>query len=396
MHSPRKQAVPTAAELIGRARALIPTLAARAAQGERDRRLPKENIADMQTAGFFHVLRPKRWDGYELDSADFFEIQMALAEGDFSTAWIYGVVGLHPWLMGLLDQRAAQDVWGKDASALICSSLMPAGAATPAQDGFRFTGHWQYSSGCEHCTWAFLGGAIAAEPGRPIERALFLVPHDDYEIVDTWHVAGLKATGSQDIVIKDAFVPAYRTIRLSETFLGHGAGLAVNTATLYRYPFGQIFFRGVSVGAIGALQGMFDAFLAYGRRRTSRYGKTSHDPHVHLLCAEVAVAIDEMKAVLHHNLRSLRSHAEQGEMPPLSDRIRYKFQSAAVVERCRDLAARLFMATGGQGLYADQPFGRMLADINAARQHLSNQFEALGRNWGGTLFGLEDNKDLVL
>jgi 3-hydroxy-9,10-secoandrosta-1,3,5(10)-triene-9,17-dione monooxygenase len=396
MHSPRELAAPTPSELIAHARALIPALAARAAQGERDRRIPHENIADMQAAGFFHVLRSKRWGGYEIDPSDFFEIQMALAEGDFPTAWIYGIVGMHPWLMGLLDERASHDVWDKDATALISSSLMPVGKAVPAQGGYRLGGHWKYSSGCEHCTWAFLGAAIANGSGPTPERGLFLVPRGDYEIVDTWHVAGLKATGSNDIVVKDAFVPAHRMIHLADTFRGYGPGQSVNTSALYRYPFGQIFFRGVGIGAIGALQGMLDAFLAYGRKRASRYGKTSEDPHTQVVCAEIVVAIDEMKAVLQHNMRILRGYAERGEMPPLTDRVRYKFQSAATVERCRDLASRLFMATGGQGLYTDQPFGRILSDINAARQHFSNQFEALGRNYGRMLFGSEDKDDQIL
>src|SRR5262249_11434348 len=111
---------------------------------------------------------------------------------------------------------------------------------------------------------------------------------------------------------------------------------------------------------------------------------------------EIVVAIDEMKALVRHHMNTLRGFAERGEMPPLADRVRYKFQSAATVERCRELATRLFMATGGQGLYDDQPFGRFLADINAARQHFSNQFEALGRNYGRMLFGYEDNDDQVL
>jgi 3-hydroxy-9,10-secoandrosta-1,3,5(10)-triene-9,17-dione monooxygenase len=393
MHSPRDRTVPSAADLLTRARALIPALAARAPQAERDRRLPKETIADMRAAGFFHVLRAKNWGGYELSPSDFFEIQMTLAEGDFSTAWIYGVVGLHPWLVALLDPRAAQDVWGEEPDALICSSLAPVGKAVSASGGYRFSGHWQYSSGSDHCAWAFLGGMIME--GAP-ERALFLVPRTDFQIIDTWRVAGLKATGSHDVIVKDAFVPAHRVIRLADTFRGYGPGQAVNTAPLYRYPFGQIFFRGVSVGAIGALQGMLNAFLAFAETRVSRYGKAIEDPQVHLVCAEIVSAINEMKAVLHYHMRLIGDYAARGEMPPLSDRIRYKFQSAAVVERCRELAARLFMTTGALGLYESQPFGRILADITAARQHLSNQYEALGRNWGRTLFGFEDNKDLVV
>src|SRR6185312_15663359 len=129
--------VPSSEEIVARARALIPSLIARAPQGERDRRLPKETIAEMQAAGLFKVLQPKRWGGYELDILTYFETQMALGEGDMSVAWVYGVVGVHPWFVALLDDRAAKDIWGKDDTTLICSSLMPTGTAKSVDGGFR-------------------------------------------------------------------------------------------------------------------------------------------------------------------------------------------------------------------------------------------------------------------
>src|SRR3954465_5632846 len=250
----------SAAEIVARTRAMIPKLRERAPQGERERRLPKDTIADMQAAGLFKVLQPKRWGGYELDILTYFETQMALGEGDMSVAWVYGVVGVHPWFVALLDDRAAKDIWGKDASTLICSSLMPTGMAKAVDGGFRISGRWKYASGCEHCEWAFLGCMV--EGGSDM-RCLFLVPRADYEIIDTWHVPGLKGTGSHDIVVKDAFVPAHRMQSQADNFRGIAPGHAINTAPLYRLPFGQVFFRGISTGAIGALQGMLDAYLEY-------------------------------------------------------------------------------------------------------------------------------------
>ena len=346
-------ATPTGAEMIARARALIPTLAARAAQAERDRRLPTETIADMQAAGLFRVVQPKRWGGYELDILSYCEVQIALAEGDMSVGWVYGVVGVHPWLVAQFDDRVGQEVWGKDNTTLVCSSLMPAGTATPVPGGFRFSGRWKYSSGCDHTQWAFLGG------GPPEDRRIFLVPRSDYEIVDTWHVAGLKGTGSHDIVVKDAFVPDYRTQKFDDSFHGRAPGHAVNTATLYHLPFGQIFFRGVSTGAIGALQAMLNAYLDYGKGRVNRMhgNRAADDPMIQLLCAETATAIDEMRTILHRNFRNLETYAARREMPPLEQRIQYKFHSAWVVERCQQLAARLFKAAGAAGIYDEFPFG---------------------------------------
>ena len=91
----------------------------------------------------------------------------------------------------------------------------------------------------------------------------------------------------------------------------------------------------------------------------------------------------------------LEAYAARGEMPPLKLRIEYKFHNAWVAERCSLLAARLFKAAGAAGIYADFPFGRILADINVGRQHISNQFEQAGRSYGATLFGLDNNKDVL-
>jgi hypothetical protein len=135
---------PEPADIIARARAMIPVLAARSLAGRRERRIPDETIADMRRAGLFRVLQPKRWGGYEMELGTFYDVQLALAEGDMSTAWVYGVSGVHPWFMALLHDRAAQEVWGRDDSTLICSSLMPAGRATATEGGFLVGGHWKY------------------------------------------------------------------------------------------------------------------------------------------------------------------------------------------------------------------------------------------------------------
>jgi 3-hydroxy-9,10-secoandrosta-1,3,5(10)-triene-9,17-dione monooxygenase len=389
-------APPEPAEVIARARAMIPTLAKRSLEGRLQRRVPDETIADMQRAGFFRVLQPARWGGYEMDLGIFYEVQLALAEGDMSTAWIYGVSGVHPWFMALLDDRAAQEVWGGDTSTLICSSLMPAGKATAVDGGFRLSGRWRYASCCDHCEWALLGALVASSSAAAPEGRIFLLPRRQYQTIDTWHVSGLQATGSWDIVVDDVLVPAYRSQSMRDNFLLKGAGQAVNTASLYRLPFGQIFVRGISTGALGALQGMHNALVDYSKGRVTRAGGRSADnPFVQLLCAETAAAIDEMKTILHRNFRNLHAYAERGEMPPLDERLRYKFQSTAVTERCTLLAARIFKATGAAGLTDELPFGGILADLTAGRQHISSQYEYVGSSWGGTMFGME-SKDLMV
>ena len=382
-------------ELIRCARSMITTLAARSIKQRNRRGILPETIAELRAAGFFRVLQPKRWGGYELDLNTFYDIEMTLGEGDMSVGWAYGVLGVVTWFLGLIDDRVAQEIWDRDPNTLICSSTMPAGKAVAVDGGFRVKGHWRYASGCEHCDWAMLGGMVQADDVPPDWR-FFVVPRSDYKTVDNWQVAGLQGTGSIDLILEDVFVPRYRAQRLQDNFVLKGAGQAANTSSLYRLPFGQIFVRGVSTAGLGALQAMLTALLAHGRKRITRAGgRSAENPSIQLLCAETAAGIDEMRATLHRNCRALHDYARRDEAPPLELRLQYKFQSSAVIERCTRLATRIFKVTGAAGLSDELPFGRILNDLLAARQHISNQYEYYGSNWGATMFGLE-NQDFLL
>ena len=167
---------PEAIELVARARALAPKLAERAREAERQGMVPVETVKEMQEAGLFRVLQPKRWGGYELDPRVFYRVQMALAEGCMSTAWIYGVIGVHNWQLPLFPDQAQQDVWGQNSATLIASTYMPVGKAEKVEGGYRFSGRWAFSSGVEHCEWIFLGGLLlqlhpGADQGR-IQRGV--------------------------------------------------------------------------------------------------------------------------------------------------------------------------------------------------------------------------------
>src|SRR6185436_12715198 len=152
----------------------------------------------------------------------------------------------------------------------------------------------------------------------------------------------------------------------------------------YRIPFGQIFAMSVSTIVIGGLQGMLDEYLAYGRNRIARgIGPTAQDPVAQLACAEAASIVDEYKTIFDRNIAALTTYAERGEIPPLTERMRFKFQLSYGVERASLVAHRLYKAAGATGIYTESsPLARWLADIDVGRQHVSNQFEASGRNWG--------------
>ena len=382
---------PTNDELLRRARGLVPMIAESAAAGERERRVPPPVVAALKDAGIFRALQPKRWGGFELPPTALYEAEMTIAEGDMSAAWVVGVLGIIPWAVALFDDRAGAEVWGEDSSRLVCCALRRAGTAVPVEGGFRLSGQWAYASGCQHADWALLGAAAGPPPEGDY---LMLVPKRDFAILDTWHVAGLKATGSHDVVVKDAFIPAHRAHRMVELFDCRGPGQAVNTAPLYRLPFGLVFAGGVANAAIGALQGMLARLLG---EIAAQRGPRRPDPDLSLVCAEAATTIDEAKAVVARNFARLMAHAEAGELPPIEERLQVKYQLSLNTERCRIAANKLLEGSGASGLYTSRhPYGRIVADITAARQHITNNVALHARDWGQVMLGQPRRHDFML
>jgi len=172
---------------IERAQALVPTLAARAAETDGLRQVHPDTLADLQAAGLFDLLKPKRWGGHEVDPRTFFDVQMAVGSACPSSAWVLGVVAVHAWQLAVFADQAQQDVWGASPRALISSSYAPTGKVERVEGGFRISGRWSFSSGCDHCDWVFLGGFVPVDEGERPDMRTFLLPRSDYSIDDNWH-----------------------------------------------------------------------------------------------------------------------------------------------------------------------------------------------------------------
>jgi 3-hydroxy-9,10-secoandrosta-1,3,5(10)-triene-9,17-dione monooxygenase len=376
--------------VIERARAMIPVLKQRAARTTAERRIPDETIAEMHEAGFFRILQPKRWGGYEMHPNVFFEVQKLLAEGCMSTGWVYGVVGGHPYEMALFHDQAQQDVWGEDDTVLVSSSYQPVGKVERTEGGFFLSGRWGFSSGSEHCQWVLLGAMIPpASEGDAPDMRTFLLPRSDYSIEDAWHVFGLQGTGSQDILVDRAFVPDYRTHKAVDGFLCRNPGQAENDGPLFRLPWAQIFLRLVSTAALGGAKAAVMAALEISNNRIStNTGKASKsDPLVVGAIARAYAQIDEMAAVLRRNMDEMYAHAERGEDVPMEKRTLFRYQSASVVRRCADLVDDLMPLLGGRAIYLSSPLIQPWLDLNAARAHVANDANNMAADLVGGLNG---------
>lgn len=369
---------------------MIPVLKSRAARCTAERKVPDETIAEMREAGFFRILQPRRWGGYEMEPNVFFEVQKRLAEGCMSTGWVYGVVGGHPYEIALFHDKAQAEVWGEDDATLVSSSYQPVGKVERTEGGFYLSGRWGFSSGSEHCEWVLLGAMIpSAEEGGPPDMRTFLLPRRDYYIEDTWFTFGLQGTGSQDIVVERAFVPEHRTHKAADGFLCRNPGQAENDGPLFRLPWAQVFVRLVSTAAIGGAKAAVNAAVEIMQNRVStNTGKASKaDPLVLGAIARAVSEIDELEAVLRRNMDDMMSFANAGQDVPLEKRTLYRFQSASVVRRCADLVDAMMPLFGGRAVYLSSPLVQPWLDLNAARAHVANDPNNMAADLVGSLTG---------
>nr|WP_295083624.1 acyl-CoA dehydrogenase family protein [uncultured Roseateles sp.] len=381
---------PEAVALIERARALAPKLAERAFAADREGRVSTQTISEMAEAGLFRVLQPKRWGGYELDPRVFYTVQMALAEGCMSTAWMYGVVGVHPWQLALFPEAAQQDVWAKDSRIRIASTYMPTGKAERVEGGYRFSGRWGFSTGVEHCDWIFLGGLLPKKDGSgTLEHATFLLPKSDYMVEENWDVLGLRGTGSHDIIVKDVFVPEHRTQRTNDHSDAGCPGRETNPGWLYRIPFTQVFQRAVSSACIGALEGAVADFRQRSASHIGKHGnKMAEDPNAQTAVTEAMMAADQLKLVLFRNYARIVHCAKTGDKMPVEERLLQRAQASSVPKVTGRAIDELMRACAASGTYKTNAIERVFRDIHQGRTHIANNTDAYVRAHGGVMLGL--------
>jgi 3-hydroxy-9,10-secoandrosta-1,3,5(10)-triene-9,17-dione monooxygenase len=381
----------TPEEYLQRVRALIPAIRERALPAERLRRLPEETFAEFQEAGLFRCLQPKRYGGYELDPDTLYQAVMEIGAVCGSTAWILGVIGIHNWHLALFAPQAQDDVWGKDTGIQVSTSLAPTGTVTRVDGGFRLRGRWSFSSGCDFCQWAALGGLVPPlGDGDAPDMRTFLVPRSDYTIDDTWYAVGLCGTGSKDVVVDDAFVPEYRTHSYRDAFHLTNPGAAVNDAPLYRLPFGLVFPACISSPAIGVALGALEAFRDQTTIRISPRDRSrvAEDPFAQLALAEAAAEVTAARDRLLGNFAEAMRTVRDGTALSLAQRARYRWDTAKAVDRSVRAVDHLFEASGGRGVFLDNPIQRAWRDVHAIRAHAGNNLERAAFVFGRSEFGL--------
>lgn len=382
-------------EALARARLLVPELKARAAHAEELRRCPDETVRELNESGLMRLLQPRRVGGSEVDWVALIDVSSELARGCGSTAWNWANWAVHHWMLALWPRQCQDEVWGDDPSVLIASAIMfPPGKAKRVPGGYRLTGRWPFSSGVDSSAWNMMG-AVVEDSG---ELRMFVVPRQDYRIIDNWHVLGLCATGSKDVEANDVLVPDHRTLAVDVTKGGPThPGAAANPSPLFNIPLFATLPHMLTGIPLGVVQGAYDVFLDGLRARVSRYsGKSLADmTSLQIKVAEASACIDAARLVLRRDCAAAQSIAERGEVPDLVTKATWRRDGAFAAQLCERAMDVIFKSAGATGLYDREPLQRAFRDLHAANAHISMMWEAQATTFGRVALGLAcDNPTL--
>ncbi|MFE2999111.1 acyl-CoA dehydrogenase family protein [Nocardia sp. NPDC059246] len=382
-------------EVVNRVAELSGQLAATAEETERLGKLSDESVKLIRQAGVMRLLQPADFGGYAAHPRDFAEAVMAVAQHCGSTGWVCGVGGVHPWEMALMDRRLQNEVWGENPDTWIASPYAAQGVATPADGGYTLRGRWNFSSGTDHCDWIFLGALLGDADGNPVMPPTVLhvvLPRKDYTIVDdSWDVIGLQGTGSKDVIVDGAFVPAYRTIEFDAVAAGEiAAERAGRTETVYQLPFWAMFPLGITSAVIGIAEGALAAHLDYQRDRVTAMGtKIKDDPYVLSAISEAAADIAASRTQLLDGISRLYDQAEAGKTITFEDRSLVRRNQVRCAWRAVSAVDEIFARSGGNAVRRQNVMQRFWRDAHVGLQHAIHTPGSLYHSTALTIMGVE-------
>ena len=369
--------------LLQRAAALVPVLKERAAQAEQLRQIPPESVRDLIASGLIRIGNPERFGGHGLEVDTAFAVAWELGRGCGATAWCYALWTEHNWWLGHFPQRCQEEYFATGADTLFSSGLNPLnGKAQRVSGGFRVSGRWSFSSGCDAATWVM----VACGPGRD-DMVWLLLPRSDCEIVDTWFAAGLRGSGSKDVVVRDVFVPEHRAIDPNQAGERERTGWELHKRLSYGVPLRALSGWALAAPVIGMAQGVIDEFTARAGRGTGP-GRSADSVPLQLRLAEASAEVDAARTLHRAAIRDILDKAGQwGRFAPI-DRARYLRDKAFIVKLCVQAVNRLFEASGARAIMDGEPIQRLHRDVHAASHHVGLGWDVPAEQFGRQALGL--------
>lgn len=361
----------------------VARLAERAEEAERLRRLPAATVTDFKQTDLFRLLLPARFGGIQASFPELLEPVRRMAHGCASSAWTLGFYALHNWMLSLFDPQVQDEVFAS-GPVLAPAPLAPTGRGTPADGGVRLSGRWSWATGAMDADWMMVGALI--ERQDRIDPALVAVPADEVEVADTWHTAGMRGTGSHDVVITDVFVPEHRMVAVADIYAGTAPGARAHNVPTYRWPMVPALALVAAMPVLGAAERVAELFAdRLGGRVLAYSGVAQKDqPAAQIRLGDAGVRLRALRALIAETADGIEQRVAGGERVSRSVRAEARLAAAHTVHECRAIIADLLEASGASAQFLSNPLQRFKRDVDIAAGHVVFDYDT-SRELAGAL-----------
>lgn len=369
----------------------VARLAERACDAERQRRLPDETVSELAATGFTDLLVPKRFGGEQAPFPELLDPVRRMAHGCTSSAWTLGFYALHNWMLALFGEQAQEEAFAT-RPFLAPAPLAPTGRGTPTSGGVRLTGRWSWATGVMSGNWVIVG-CLCDAPDDPagIYPVLALLPASDVTVEDVWHTDGMCATGSNDVVVTDAFVPDHRLVRVTDIYGGTAPGAGLHDAPTYRWPMVPALSFLAAMPALGSAERVTELYAQRLAGRILAYeGVTQKEkPIAQARLADARVRLRALHGLLADAVAGIDELTSSAQPVPRTVRANARLAAAHVVAESRAVIAMLFDASGASVHFLDNPMQRFKRDVDVLAGHVIFDYDTSRELAGALELGLK-------
>lgn len=373
-----------------RVAALKPMIAEHAAEAERLRRPHSAVWEALRATGFFYHFMPKKYGGCEFGPEDFFLTARIIAEACPSTSWATTFTVEHNWVAALFPKKAQDEFFARGRYIVAPVVSTPPGMAVKVPGGYTLNAHWKWGSGVMHSNWCI---GMAMLPGESVSKPTTIwvaLPLSQAKVLDTWHASGLAATGSNDIVVENVFVPEHMVVTADDLQFGTTPGAKIHDNPVYRMPSTAFLALVTSAPTIGAARSAVNIFQERLKTRKVTGTQTilSEKSNMQVLLARADLMVRTAELLLQTLAREVLERAASGQNHDIAARMANTAQNAYASRLARE-AIRLIIDNAGSSVHMlSDPLQRLARDANVACGHLIQDFESLAEQHGRNMLGL--------
>lgn len=368
--------------------AFISRLAQRAQEAEELRRLPADTVAELKASGFTELLKPARYGGRQAEFRAILDPVRRMAHGCASTAWTAAFYALHNWMLALFDEQAQAEAFAT-VPFLAPAPLAPTGRGVPVGGGVRLSGRWSWATGVMDGNWAIVGALCGSQ--EAIFPALALLPADEIQILDVWHTDGMRATGSNDVVVEDAFVPEHRLVKVVDIYGGTAPGALLHDAALYRWPMVPALGLVAAMPALGAAEHVAEVYAERLSERVIAYEGTKQKdkPAAVARLAEAQVRLRSLHGLLDGTVARIERILADGDRVRRAVRADARLAAAHIVRESRAVIGLLLEASGASAHFLNSPLQRAKRDVDVIGGHVVFDYDVSRELAGALAIGMK-------